>query len=41
MKHWNCYVKTDGWLSSLSQNKLETGDTKVESKFKNSLYVSG
>lgn len=41
MKCWNCYIKTGGWLSTLSQNKLEIGDTKLQRNFKNSPYVSG
>lgn len=41
MKCWNCYIKTGGWLSTLSQNNLEIGDTKLQRKFKNSPYVSG
>lgn len=34
MKHLNYHIKTDGWLSTLSQNKFEIGDTKLQSKCK-------
>lgn len=32
MKHWNCHIKTDGWLSTLSQNKLVTQSWKASLK---------
>jgi len=35
VKCWNCPIKTGGWLSTLSQNKLKIGDTKLWRKFKN------